>query len=150
MARRKLVRKPDKQHKTADWNPVQNFGTKRKPWIKGQSGNPKGRPPTCRSIPDNLRLIGSQPVPKSVIEEMQREFPDENFQDMTYAQAVMFRVFRKALSGDENSLKFFAERTEGLLTQSMKINTNNRNTFDDKTKAMLAEKLAREPKLGND
>jgi len=41
----------------------QQGNTKRvigKPFKKGQSGNPKGRPPKVRTIPDILRKIGEE------------------------------------------------------------------------------------------
>ena len=32
------------------------------PWTKGQSGNPKGRPPTARAIAEHIRAAGAAPV----------------------------------------------------------------------------------------
>jgi hypothetical protein len=114
---------------------------KRKSWLPGQSGNPNGRPLKDRCIPDTIRLIGNQLVPESVKKELNNKFPDENFDNMTYLQAMVFIQFRKTLDGDDASREFLVNRTEGLLTQSMKIESNNRTTLNDQAKADLAKQL---------
>ena len=71
-------------------------GRKFKP---GQSGNPKGRPPKVKCIPDILRKIGEEPGTESG--------------DMTKLDVVMHKVFKFAVEGRPWAVQFIADRTEG-------------------------------------
>ena len=70
-----------------------------KPFKKGQSGNPKGRPPKVRTIPDILRKIGEEDGLKDG--------------SKTKLDVVMNRVFGFALEGKPWAVQFIADRTEG-------------------------------------
>ncbi len=47
-----------------------------KPWGKGQSGNPNGRPKSDVSITTHLKTIGKWPAPPSIIAQYQKAFPN--------------------------------------------------------------------------
>ena len=65
----------------------------------GVSGNPKGRPPKVRTIPDILRKIGEEDGLKDG--------------SKTKLDVVMTRVFGYALEGKPWAVQFIADRTEG-------------------------------------
>ena len=69
-----------------------------KPWKPGQSGNPKGRPPKVRTIPDILRRLGQERVKDG---------------EQTRLEAVLRKVYDLALEGQAWAVQFIAERTEG-------------------------------------
>ena len=69
-----------------------------KGWKPGESGNPKGRPPKVRTIPDILRKIGEE----------------EGTQDgKSKLDVIMYKVFQFALEGKPWAVQFIADRTEG-------------------------------------
>jgi len=70
-----------------------------RPFKPGQSGNPKGRPPKVRCIPDILRKIGEEPGTRDG--------------EHTKLNVVMRKVFEFALAGKAWAVEFIAERTEG-------------------------------------
>jgi len=81
---------------------------KGKGFQKGKSGNPKGRPPKIKCIPDILRKIGEEEV-------------DTNIGKSTRLDVVMRKVFDFAVSGKSWAVEFIAERTEGKPIQSIDI-----------------------------
>ena len=70
-----------------------------RPFKKGQSGNPNGRPKKINTIPDILRKIGEE----------------EGLKDgsKTKLDVVMYKVFQFALEGKPWAVQFIADRTEG-------------------------------------
>ena len=52
--------------KTTDNNGKMVGGITGKGFVKGQSGNPNGRPKGSLSIPDMLRRIGEEEVPEAL------------------------------------------------------------------------------------
>ena len=89
-------------------------------FVKGQSGNPKGRPPKQRCIPDILRKIGAETI---------------NTKDgtMPKMEALMRMVFKSAVEGNSWAVNFIADRTEGKPVQKLiehvetKVNTDALN-----------------------
>jgi hypothetical protein len=112
---------------------LDNFGDKRNTWKKGVSGNPHGRPPKEQCIPVQLQQIGGRPLTALMVKDLKREFPGENFEGMNYLQAVMFRVYRRALNGEQAALDFFAERTEGKVTENVNIRQESQTQAVDLT-----------------
>lgn len=90
-------------------------------WQKGVSGNPKGRPPNKKLIPDILREIGDQPAPPDIIDKLQERLPSVNFQGINNLQALMYRIYFDAEDGDNHARELIAERTEGKVSQSIDI-----------------------------
>lgn len=86
-------------------------------WKPGQSGNPKGRPPLGKSIPDMLRRFGEWQCPDSLVKKMQTLFPDAK--ELTVQEAVYLRVYTEALQGESWAVQFIADRTEGKVPQGI-------------------------------
>ena len=73
----------------------------------GVSGNPKGRPPKARCIPDILQKIGEE----------------ESTEDGRYnnLEVIMRKVFEYAVGGRPWAVQFIAERTEGKAVQPVDV-----------------------------
>ena len=67
-----------------------------KPFKKGQSGNPKGRPKKENAISDILNRLLDTPK-----------------DDKTQREILLERVLQMALKGDRWAINFIADRTEG-------------------------------------
>ena len=90
---------PDKQQDNKEHGPGRR-------WVKGQSGNPKGRPPKRVSI-------------TSLVKEILDEVPEEgkpgvkNTEGKTWAELVAAALVRGAVEGNSAHLKELLERMEG-------------------------------------
>ncbi len=91
------------------------------PWKKGQSGNPKGRPPKKICIPDILATIGNQ------------EHIDEKGNKTTKREAILNKTFALALKGEQWAIKFIADRTEGKPKETLALELGQE--FEDDTPA---------------
>jgi hypothetical protein len=78
-----------------------------KPWPKGTSGNPGGRPKTC-PITTALRELLEQPVPGDK-------------QNRTYAQRVALKMVERAIRGDVQAAREIANRVEGRVAERIAI-----------------------------
>lgn len=76
-------------------------GVTGKGFVKGKSGNPKGRPKKDRCIPDILREITAESVKGN----------------KTKLYQMLTNVVDNALTGDQWSIQFVAERMEGKPAQ---------------------------------
>ncbi len=72
-----------------------------KPFKKGQSGNPKGRPKKGSAIADILNSIGDE----SVIMK--------DGKPITKREAVLRKIYSEAIKGSMAAVNFIADRTEG-------------------------------------
>ena len=72
-----------------------------KPFKKGQSGNPKGRPKRAKCIPDILRKITSE----------------KDKDGVTKLNLILNNVVNEAIKGDTWSIQFIADRMEGKPAQ---------------------------------
>ena len=77
-----------------------------KPWRKGQSGNPAGRPKKPACIPDILRMIGEEQEPKT---------------GLTNLEAILRRVVVEARKGEPWACQFVADRLEGKPRQLLAV-----------------------------
>jgi hypothetical protein len=82
-----------------------------RPFKKGQSGNPDGRPPSVKRIPEILKAIG----------EENAGLKGADKQDWTKLDALMRAVYSYALAGKPWAMHFVAERTEGKVTDTHEI-----------------------------
>ena len=82
-------------------------------WKKGQSGNPNGRPPTAKCIPDLLRWSGALIAPESLVSKMRQVFEIPEHTQLTVDQACILRSRMEAMNGSVQHLEFWANRTEG-------------------------------------
>ena len=80
-----------------------------RPFKPGQSGNPAGRPPNAKTIPEMLRQIGDE------------ECKEEEFAGMTNAEAVQTVVWKCALAGKQWAVEFLANRTEGKVIEKHEV-----------------------------
>jgi hypothetical protein len=78
-----------------------------KPWPKGVSGNPGGRP-------------RKQPITEAYLEVAGRTVPGDS-QGRTYAQAAAERQFRAALKGSTSAIREIADRLEGRPQQRIEV-----------------------------
>ena len=80
-----------------------------RPFKKGQSGNPNGRPKKINTIPDILRKIGDE----------------EGTQDgKSKLDVIMNKVFQFALEGKPWAVQFIADRTEGKALDRIEATIN--------------------------
>jgi len=79
-------------------------------FTKGVSGNPDGRPPKIRCIPDILNKIGGE-----LIAELE---------GVTKLEAIMRMVYRKAFEGENWAVRFIAEYTEGKPVTPISMENN--------------------------
>ena len=91
------------------------------PWKKGQSGNPAGRPPKPKCIPDLLRWSGELEAPEALVAKMRAVFNIPASQKLTVNEATILRSRMEALNGDSRHLAFWAERTEGKTTDRLEV-----------------------------
>lgn len=106
----------DEQQTNAD----QQRGIKAYRFRKGQSGNPKGRPPKAKAIPDILARITAEDVPEPLLSKMRqmfRQMPD----NPTILEAILRVVVSKAIKGEPWAVVFIAERMEGKVRDNLKI-----------------------------
>jgi hypothetical protein len=104
-------------------NSEKNSGKRRgkpenlKPWPKGVSGNPQGRPKSA-PLAHACRELLAQPVP-------------DDSEGRTYAEAIAQTLAEKALAGDIRAAQEIADRAEGKARQSIEIeHTELRDAFD--------------------
>jgi hypothetical protein len=84
-------------------NSGQNTAGLRRPWAKGQSGNPKGRPPKGLAFADLLNAaLDDQALGK-----------DGALPRALIASAAI----RKAMAGDLDAMKWIADRTDGKVKE---------------------------------
>ena len=104
-----------------------------RPFQKGQSGNPGGRPKTA-------------PLSHACRNLLVSNVPDDP-QGRTFAEAIAQTLAEKAVAGDIRSAQELADRAEGRSRQSVEIShTSLRDAFDRMSREEL-ETYAREGKL---
>ena len=130
-----------KPAKGGEKQPINTSGLRPR-WVKGQSGNPNGRPPVGKCIPDLLRRFGEWQCPESLCKKMQVSFP--NAKNLTVQEAVYLRVYTEALHGESWAVQFIADRTEGKIAQIL-TGPNNTPLIPanyDLSKLSIAELIA--------
>ena len=70
-------------------------------WTKGQSGNPKGRPPTARAIAEHIRAAGAAPVSEA--------------DPRPRLDALTDHLWNMALAGDRFAIRLLMEYIIGKL-----------------------------------
>jgi hypothetical protein len=92
-------------------------------WKKGRSGNPKGRPPKARCIASILDRLGAQRLPPELRDRIGCTTPRIS---PTMLDAVLRRVYLAALDGEGWAVQFIAERTEGKVKDTLKLEGGQR------------------------
>lgn len=90
-------------------------------WVKGQSGNPKGRAPAIKTIPDLLRWSGALQAPSVVVAKMREVYGLSPDTELTVDQACILRSRIEAMNGCAKHLQFWAERTEGKSIDTLRL-----------------------------
>jgi hypothetical protein len=83
-----------------------------RPFKKGQSGNPNGRPKKINTIPDILRKIGEE---------------EGAANGNTKLEVVMRKIFQYALEGKSWAVQFIADRTEGKAIERLQTTEIDRD-----------------------
>jgi hypothetical protein len=98
-----------------------------KPFAKGVSGNPNGRPKKENCLTSIIKEVGDELVEVDVCGEKVK---------MTYGRALVLSLYNKALSGDVPAAKEILDRTDGKVTQPQDI----KHQFTDLTDDELIER----------
>lgn len=91
-----------------------------RPWTKGQSGNPAGRPKRVKSIADAVARFGKLEAPEAIRQKMAKHF-GVHVDKVTVWDAWILRIWVAALDGDSWATQFIAERTEGKVREGLDI-----------------------------
>lgn len=91
-----------------------------RPFQKGQTGNPFGRPLKVKHIPDILAKLGQEALPAEIRKKM-HNYPSI-MGSATCLNALMRLVYIQALKGIPWAIEFIAERTEGKPRQPVDVN----------------------------
>ena len=76
-------------------------------WKPGKSGNPKGRPPSVKLIPELLREIAKE--------------PGTSDGKQTKIEVVLRMVFKYAIAGKPWAVQFIADRMEGKVKENTEV-----------------------------
>ena len=92
-------------------------------WVKGQSGNPRGRVPGRKSITDTL------------IEQLERTPPDK--EDLrSFREIVAAKLVQLASEGNMDAIRYLSDRVDGKPTEYRE--TNNTHLVESLS-ALLAQ-----------
>lgn len=83
-----------------------------KPWKKGQSGNPSGKPKRG-PLTDALALIADKKTPEELLAKIPPGVAKVLGKKPTLAQILMFRLMYAAIAGDVGATRLIFERLEG-------------------------------------
>ncbi len=92
------------------------------PAVKGEpSRNPLGRPKNVSSIPYNIREVGKEPIVISIttVDKKGKKFTERV--KTTKAKAIVYRMYAKAIAGNDRAAKLLWERELGKPMQSIAI-----------------------------
>ena len=81
-----------------------------KPFVKGESGNPRGRPKKGTTWKDVITRATNQ---------LRIDEKDERKRKKRVKELIIRRQIELALAGDKHATKFLAEREEGMPRQSI-------------------------------
>jgi hypothetical protein len=94
-----------------------------KPFQKGQSGNPAGRPKSA--------------ILSNAIRKKLNEIDETDPERRTFAEVLAEQLVMKAKTGDVQALKEIADRTEGKARQSISLTTDTRERYEHEIETMI-------------
>lgn len=101
------------------------------PYVKGQSGNPKGRPPNKHSLSERLRVLLKRKV---------------EGKDITYRDAILLALLKAASEGSLGAAAMVFERIEGKVADNHNINFTQSPEWTE-MKTLIINVLAPYPDL---
>lgn len=101
--------------------PFEKGNTVGKQFKKGESGNPSGRPKGSLSIPDMLRKISDEAVPKELQNRVQDLFGKADIGEISMLEAVLRTTTMYAIQGKSWAVQFVADRLEGKPRQTIEL-----------------------------
>jgi hypothetical protein len=104
---------------TVNSNSLKNL----KPFKPGQSGNPAGRPKT-RPITERYANLAETPIEET--ERKKLNLPE----GATYADALAFAIFERAMKGDIAAIREIREALEGKTERSLADTQFSDNALD--------------------
>jgi uncharacterized protein DUF5681 len=104
-----------------------------RPWPKGVSGNPGGRPKK-RLLTDELELLLEQEAPNS--------------RNKTWAVVIAEALLRKAREGDVRAISELANRIEGKPLQAVELDVYSDKDPGERLSELIATVLKREKEHG--
>ena len=94
-----------------------------KPFKPGQSGNPNGRP-NARQITERYAILAEIPIEET--ERKKLNLPE----GATYADALVFAIFARAMKGDMAAIREIREALEGKTERSLADTQFSDNALD--------------------
>ena len=85
------------------------------PFVKGQSGNPSGKPRKGTTFSE-------------LFEKQLRKKVDVNGEKITYKELIVRRAILEAYKGDLRAIQFCVERLEGKPSQAINLKTSDSET----------------------
>jgi Family of unknown function (DUF5681) len=89
-----------------------------KPWQKGKSANPGGRPKRG-PLTDALALIADKKTPEELLQKIPPSIAKVLGKKPTLAQVLMFRLMYMAIAGDVGATRLIFERLEGKVREDV-------------------------------
>jgi hypothetical protein len=106
----------------------------KKPWEKGTSGNPRGRPKGSKNYSVIIKEILTKDLSSKDLIEEEKELFEALVKKLktkiTRKHLLIFRQYKKALQGDTKAFESLANREEGRPVQHQ-INENYERTYED-------------------
>ncbi len=80
-------------------------------WVKGVSGNPKGKPPKLFCMTSCLKDIGEKLLNEKI-----------DVSKLTYKEAAALAMWKQAIKGETQAYNTIADRTEGRVKEIHDVN----------------------------
>jgi hypothetical protein len=107
----------------------------------GEVRNPKGRPKAEHCIADIINSYNMMPLPFEMRVKLQKIMPKELLENCTIRQALIYRALFDSLAfGDKSAREFWADRSEGKVSQPFSIGDIESSNTDDLMK-LLAQNV---------
>ena len=107
----------------------------------GQVLNPKGRPKAEHCIADIIDSYNKMPLPYEMRVKLQKIMPEELLKNCTIRQALIYRALFDSLAfGDKSAREFWADRSEGKVSQPFSLGDIASSNTDDLMK-LLAQNV---------
>lgn len=113
----------------------------------GQTGNPKGRPPS-RGVSKALRAWSANRAPQKMRDDLLKEWPDlrhseewgDRIDDMSVDELIGLRLMLQAMNGDLAYIREYLDRTEGRAKQFIAVSDGDKPP-EEMTDAEFADAL---------